>query len=95
MCLFLGYSTTQNAYKCIDLSANKLYLSRRVLFDESHSPFHALTPASSSFTPSSSATVPLIGVPASLQPSPVILDRAAISASPSGTVSALPFSVEE
>jgi hypothetical protein len=39
--------------------------------------------------------VPLIGVPAPLQPSPVILDRAAISASPSGTVFALPFSVEE
>jgi len=94
-CLFLGYFTTQNAYKCLDLSTNKLYLSRHVLFDESHSPFQALTPASSSSTPSSSATVPLIGVPALLQPSPVILDRAAISTSPSGTVSALSFSVEE
>jgi hypothetical protein len=93
--LFLGYSTTQNAYKCLDLSTNKLYLSRHVLFNESHSLFQALTPASSSSTPSSSVTVPLIGVPAPLQPSPVILDRAAISASPSGTVSALPFSVEE
>jgi hypothetical protein len=94
-CLFLGYSTIQYAYKCLDLSTNKLYLSCHVLFDESHSPFQALTPASSSSTPSSSVTVPLIGAPAPLQPSPVILDRAAISASPSGTVSALPFCVKE
>ena len=33
-CLFVGYSPTQNAYKCLDPQANKLYLSRHVLFDE-------------------------------------------------------------
>ena len=90
-CLFLGYSTTQNAYKCLDLSTNKLYLSRHVLFDESHSPFQAISPAYSSSNSSSSVVVPLIGVPAPPQPSPVILDRATISASPSGTASALSF----
>jgi histone deacetylase 1/2 len=94
-CLFLGYSTTQNAYKCLDLSTNKLYLSRHVLFDESHSPFQALSPAYSSSNSSSSVAMPLIGVPAPPQPSLVILDRATISASPSGTTSTLPFSIEE
>ena len=34
-CLFVGYSPTQNAYKCLDPQAYKLYLSRHVLFDES------------------------------------------------------------
>ena len=34
-CLFMGYSPTQNAYKCLDPQAHKLYLSRHVLFDES------------------------------------------------------------
>jgi len=39
--------------------------------------------------------VPLIGVPALPQPSPMILNRATISASPSGIASALSFPVEE
>ena len=34
-CLFVGYSPTQNAYKCLDPQAYKLYLSRHVLFDKS------------------------------------------------------------
>jgi histone deacetylase 1/2 len=93
--LFLGYSTTQNAYKCLDLSTNKLYRSRHVLFDESHSQFQALSPAYSSSNSSFLVAEPLIGVPAPPQPSLVILDRATISASPSGTASTLPFSVEE
>ena len=93
--MFLGYSTTQNAYKCLDLSTNKLYLSRHVQFDESHSPFQALSPAYSSSNSSFSVAMPLIGVPAPPQPSLVILDCATISASPSGTASTLPFSIEE
>ena len=34
-CLFVGYSPTQNAYKCLDPQAHRLYLSRHVLFNES------------------------------------------------------------
>lgn len=28
-CVFLGYSSTQNAYNCLDPTSNRLYLSRR------------------------------------------------------------------
>ena len=31
----MGYSPTQNAYKCLDPQAHRLYLPRHVLFDES------------------------------------------------------------
>jgi len=31
---FLGYSQTQNAYKCMDATTNRLFLSCYVLFDE-------------------------------------------------------------
>ena len=33
-CIFLGYSPTQNAYKCFEPHTKKLYISRHVLFDE-------------------------------------------------------------
>ncbi len=33
-CIFLGYSPTQNAYKCLEPYTHKIYISRHVLFDE-------------------------------------------------------------
>uniref|UniRef100_A0A2N9I9W7 Integrase catalytic domain-containing protein n=1 Tax=Fagus sylvatica TaxID=28930 RepID=A0A2N9I9W7_FAGSY len=33
-CIFLGYSLTQSAYKCLDIKTHRLYLSRHVVFDE-------------------------------------------------------------
>ena len=33
-CLFLGYSPTQNAYKCLEPQTKKFHFSRHVLFDE-------------------------------------------------------------
>ena len=33
-CLFLGYSTSQSAYKCLDPTTNRIYLSRHVKFEE-------------------------------------------------------------
>jgi hypothetical protein len=33
-CIFLGYSSTQNAYKCFDPHLQKFFISRHVLFDE-------------------------------------------------------------
>jgi histone deacetylase 1/2 len=93
--LFIGYSTTQNAYKCLDLSTNKLYISHHVTFDETQTPFQILSPACTSSNSSSSTAAPPIGLPTPLQPSLVISDRATISASSSSTASNLPFSVEE
>ncbi|KAM2697976.1 hypothetical protein EV1_037031 [Malus domestica] len=37
-CLFLGYSSNQSAFQCLDLSSNKLFISRHVQFDESTFP---------------------------------------------------------
>lgn len=37
-CLFLGYSTSQNAYKCFDVEHNRLSLSRHVQFLEDRFP---------------------------------------------------------
>ncbi|KAJ0100995.1 hypothetical protein Patl1_04241 [Pistacia atlantica] len=38
-CIFLGYSQTQSAYRCMDLQTKKIYLSRHVLFHEKQKPF--------------------------------------------------------
>jgi len=34
VCIFLSYSSTQNAYKCFDPHLQKFFISRHVLFDE-------------------------------------------------------------
>lgn len=38
-CIFLGYSNTQSAYLCMDLSFHRVYVSRHVKFDESVFPY--------------------------------------------------------
>lgn len=38
-CVFLGYSSTQSAYICLDLSTSKTYISRHVKFLENSFPF--------------------------------------------------------
>jgi hypothetical protein len=37
-CIFLGYSPTQNAYKCLEPHTHKIYISRHVLFDKNQHP---------------------------------------------------------
>lgn len=37
-CVFVGYSTTQNAYKCLDPKSGRIYLSRHVQFLEDSFP---------------------------------------------------------
>lgn len=61
-CLFVGYSQTQNAYKCIYLTTNKTYLSQHVLFDETQSPIKTHTAEKE--CPSS----PMIAPPISMLP---------------------------
>lgn len=38
-CVFLGYSSTQSAYMCLDLSTSKTFISRHVKFLENSLPF--------------------------------------------------------
>ncbi|KAJ9536396.1 hypothetical protein OSB04_un000431 [Centaurea solstitialis] len=51
-CVFLGHPSSQWGYKCFDLSARKIIISRHVMFDESTFPFariHDTQPSSYSF----------------------------------------------
>lgn len=43
LCLFLGYSNSENAYKCMDLTTSRIYLFRHVVFDEYLFSFHSST----------------------------------------------------
>ena len=60
-CTFLGYSLTQNAYRCLDPRTQRVYISRHVLFDEDQIP---LTESVSSFL--SPTTSPISTVPNSV-----------------------------
>jgi len=63
-CVFLGYSQTQNAYKCMDTTTKRLFLSRHVLFDENrHVP--PIPPDVSSHSLPTSVSSPFVLVPCS------------------------------
>ena len=43
--IFLGYPANHRGYRCLDLSSNKIIISRHVRFDEDVFPFGTLTPS--------------------------------------------------
>ncbi|GJR41475.1 ribonuclease H-like domain-containing protein [Tanacetum coccineum] len=56
-CIFLGYPANHRGYQCLDLSSNKIIISRHVRFDEDVFPFETVT---SSTTPSYDFLLPPI-----------------------------------
>jgi Reverse transcriptase (RNA-dependent DNA polymerase) len=58
LCVFIGYSSIYKGYKCLDLSTNRVYISRYVIFDESSFPFKVVQ-SSCSNSNSSTTTYPL------------------------------------
>lgn len=59
-CVFLGYPTHHKGYRCLDLTTNRLIISRHVVFDEASFPF-----AKTSCPPSS--TYSFLDVPPSVE----------------------------
>jgi hypothetical protein len=57
-CVFLGYSSVYKGYKCLNLSTNRIYISRHVIFYETTFPFKDQQGSSQS-SPSSTNTYPL------------------------------------
>lgn len=62
MCI-LGYPPNQKAYKVLDLSTNKILISRDVIFYEKHFPFHFSSSPSQAYTkkfflPTSTPSIP-------------------------------------
>jgi hypothetical protein len=44
-CVFLGYSSDHKGYRCLDLSTNRVIISRHVIFDESSFTFANTSPS--------------------------------------------------
>jgi histone deacetylase 1/2 len=51
-CIFIGYSIGHQGYKCLDISTNRIFVSRHVVFDENLYPYTAPKP----LNPSSNTT---------------------------------------
>lgn len=76
-CVFMGYSLSQSAFLCLDVTTSRIYVSRHVEFHESVFPFRSLSKQSSSppnmFSPSetvSASVVPVFHWPLAVDPCP-------------------------
>ncbi|KAM2075508.1 hypothetical protein ACFX1T_038387 [Malus domestica] len=93
-CVFLGYSLQHKGYRCLDIQTQCPYISRHVLFNEGHFPFHDaqnLLPSSMSQGLNSSSSTFILPFPISSHgPAP----SAASPVSPSSPVSSLSSSFQ-
>lgn len=62
-CVFLGYSLTQSAYLCYELSSQRVYVSRHVVFVESQFPFPSYSHANTDCHDGSKDVLPLVVIP--------------------------------
>lgn len=73
LCLFVGYSAIHKGYKCLDVTSNRLYISRDVVFDEQQFYFPKVQEQQvlikSKFTPPLNSDSGILGPP------PAPLDR--------------------
>lgn len=68
-CVFLGYFTEQSAYKCLELTSGKIYISRDVKFVESQFPYKIITSTPSNpSSPTLSWFLSLFKIPNPSQP---------------------------
>ena len=50
-CVFLGYASNFKGYLCLDIASSRLFVSRYVIFNESHFPFHHVSSISTLSSP--------------------------------------------
>ena len=68
-CVFIKYSQTQSAYKCLNLKTHKIYTSMHVIFDEPNTPTLSSTKPKSQTTKSHNAPL-FFNAQVTLVPSP-------------------------
>ncbi|KAL6319902.1 hypothetical protein AAG906_036975 [Vitis piasezkii] len=82
-CVFIKYSQTQSAYKCLDLKTHKIYISRHVIFDEPNTPTLSSTKPKSQTTKSHNAPL-FFNAQVTLVPSPTPSALLPASTTPEG-----------
>jgi len=64
-CIFIGYGGNQKGYRCPDPTTNKVYLSRSVIFDETHFPAKSKSISQGSCKVTASSGESLVFLPSS------------------------------
>ena len=82
-CVFIKYSQTQSAYKCLNLKTHKIYTSRHVIFDEPNTPTLSSTKPKSQTTKSQDAPL-FFNAQVTLVPSPTSSALLPASTTPEG-----------